>query len=898
MMDQEPSPENFGGPLPSFKWLCEELFVKLDRIHAENNKLTVTEQKRKVVEVFIQHWRGTVGPQFFPALRLIMPNKDRERLYNIKDYYLGKRVLELLKIPKSSSTTERVINWKRGTGERMSKICVEVLRERRPDVKGGGISIEELNRILDRLSSLDCKKQEQMTILRHCLDNMCFVEVRYFLDILLKKNIVRNMENTVLYMWHPDAVNYLKVVSDLRHLCDKLYDPGKRLSQAELSINLGFPFSPQLAKKPNISYANLVQSFQSNFVIEEKLDGERIQMHYINYGEEIRYWSRRGTDYTYLYGDSLTSGCISPHLRFLENVQSAVLDGEMVTYDPERNAILPFGALKSSAVQELQRIHGNITECDRLTARPLFIVFDILHLNGSSLVYKTLEHRKEFLNAVLRPTETFVEIINSVRATDESMIVKALETTISKGLEGIMVKQLQSKYYMDKRSDFWVKIKPEYLEQFGENVDLVVIGREKSKKDIYYCGLKVDDSPLFWCFCRVANGFDQDDYRKIEELTGGKWKSTETCMPPIDLIEFGKKIPPEWIDPRESFVIEVKARSVDRSLSRNYKVETTLYNAYSRRIRDDKDWKTATTLDEYKEIKLSSRDVGDDLHKLNVQRKRLQRKRKLENRDEEVWNLTLSSRQSSLFDGLTFMVISDGFYEGCKYFTTDIESVIRKNGGTITKNQALVEDVSLLRIIGNKKTLQAIYLREEGYDVFKVNWIFDSIRERQLCKVLPKHCLLVSSKLKEVAAQRVDSLGIGFTAMVTPGSLRRVLQEELQIDGPVLRGIELVQLFGGLKPYVYANDAYEQKMMELQLQRFGARVTSDLETCNIVIVSSDEACESQVKQMRGQLSSLAKYRDSKVETVRIVTMPWISKSIEEGVQADPRDFQAITNRDI
>lgn len=885
-------PANFGGPLPSFKWLCEELFCKLDKLHAEQNRVSVTEQKRRCIDLFFQQWRGTVGNDIYPAMRLILPHRDRERMYNIKDFYLGKRILELLKVPKGSPTTQKILKWKRGTGERMSEICVEVIKERRTDIKGGTVSITELNELLDKLAAFDCKRSQQMELFNYMFDRMCFLELRYLFDILLKKNIVRSMENSVLYAWHPDAINYLKVVTNLEPLCQKLYDPAVRLSQEELSINIGCPFAPQLAKKLHVSYAKAVQMLQHNFIIEEKMDGERMQMHYENYGASLHYWSRRGTEYTYLYGDTLTTGCISPHLKFIDSVQSIVLDGEMVTYDPQRNVVLPFGVLKGSAIQELQRLNGDIQQSDELTARPMFVVFDILYLNGSSLTNKSLEHRKQFLNAVLKPVPTFVEIIKVMKAHDESMVTKALELAISKGSEGIVIKQLQSKYYVDKRSDFWLKIKPEYLEEFGENVDLVVIGREKSKKDIYYCGLKVEGH-LFWCFCRVANGFDQDDYRKIDQLTQGKWRKTSESLPPTSLIEFGKRVPPEWIDPRESFVVEVKARSVDRSISRNYKIDTTLYNAYSRRIRSDKDWQTAATLEEYKAIKDSSRSAGTQNHALNVKHKLLERKRKLESQDEEDWNVDLTSIQSDIFRGLTFMAISDGFYEGVKYTDEEIVTIIRKNGGAVTKNQTLV-DPQNLRIIGNKQTAQAVSLREQGYDVLKLSWVFDSLRNKTITTVNPKHCMLVSEKTKKLSEKRVDSLGVGFTSLFSTESLTR-LMNGVEVECEVLQELKTIQLFGELKPCILSQDIYDKRFIELNLRAFGASPTA-LETCNIVVVSDKEHSDS-IKAMRLKLASLSEKTESAVFTARVVMANWVFQSIQEGTRADPQDFAVYTARD-
>lgn len=53
---------------------------------------------------------------------------------------------------------------------------------------------------------------------------------------------------------------------------------------------------------------------QDEFIIEEKLDGERIQLHKI--GDSYHYFSRKAHDYTYLYGkDAIEgSGSLTPFI--------------------------------------------------------------------------------------------------------------------------------------------------------------------------------------------------------------------------------------------------------------------------------------------------------------------------------------------------------------------------------------------------------------------------------------------------------------------------------------------------------------------------------------------------------------------------------------------------------
>ncbi|CAM9015651.1 unnamed protein product [Wickerhamomyces anomalus] len=866
-LEDEDAPKNFGGPLPSFKWLCEGLFDKLDKAFQKSNyytngRQTVTEQKQRIVDLF------------FPRVEK-----------------------HVLKIPKNSDSTTVIMNWKRSRnakGARMSEICIDVIKARRTDNKGGKISIGELNQILDKLARFDSKREEQIEILSYLIENMSFLELQYFFDILLKKNVVRNMENRILNSWHPDAQQYLSVVTSLKTVAYKLYDPSKRLNEHDLSINIGKPFAPQLSLKPHLTYAKVVQKLNNDFFIEEKMDGERIQIHYEDYGKVVHYWSRKATDYTYLYGENLEKGCISPHLKFVKAVKNCVLDGEMITYDPQRNAILPFGVLKGSAVTELQRLDKG--EIEELSARPLMMVFDLLYLNGRSLARVPLEERKKWLSQILSPTPKFVEIIQVSKADNEEAIKRALTQAIERGSEGVVLKQTRSLYQIDKRTDQWVKIKPEYLEEFGENVDLVVIGRERIQSFIVFVGL-----PMVLI---------KSEYREIERITKGKWKDYSKVKPPTSLLEFGKREPQEWIDPRESFVIEVKARSIDRSISKNYKTSTTLYNAYNRKIRDDKDWTTAATLDEYKAIKESRTSVNTTEQKLVTKKKRLIRKRKRESQDEEVWNdqdYLKISKNSNIFGDLTFMILSDAFYKNVRISINDLTELVHKNGGKITKNETKVPDLHNLRVVSDKFTIQADALSSKGFDVLKSSWFFKCIELGVILRVEPKYCFKVSENLKSKVETRVDSLGDSFSVPVTEDELikifednKNVVHEKSEIDEQLME----IPLFGGLKVYVSeledSSTHYLYQQATTKLKLFGAKITDGLEDCNLVVIPEyieHELVSNVVKDIRKKLSSLLKYTESSVTTARIVNDKWVSASIQQKTQVDAKDYPVIASRD-
>jgi len=90
------------------------------------------------------------------------------------------------------------------------------------------------------------------------------------------------------------------------------------------------------------------------FIMELKLDGERMQLH--KQDGTYRYYSRKGKDYTYLYGTSSREGSLTPFIHadcFADNVTSCIIDGEMLAYDPMTESFAPFTTLKSAALDRV-----------------------------------------------------------------------------------------------------------------------------------------------------------------------------------------------------------------------------------------------------------------------------------------------------------------------------------------------------------------------------------------------------------------------------------------------------------------------------------------------------------------------------------------------------------------
>lgn len=233
-------PHNFA-PSPDFKWLCDELFVKIDSIQKQPGKhgafKPLTRRYFEIISFFVKLWRKTVGDNIYPALILILPYRDH-RIFNIKDYTLIKAICSFLKLPVKSATEKRLLRWKRraGKGVKLSDFCVEEIKRRRSEpLTKEKITIDKLNECLDQLAEerttrgRGFKNLADSVIFKYCLDNMSFTEMKYYFDIILKNRVIGGQEHTFLNCWHPDARDYLSVVSDLKTVADKLWNPSHRL---------------------------------------------------------------------------------------------------------------------------------------------------------------------------------------------------------------------------------------------------------------------------------------------------------------------------------------------------------------------------------------------------------------------------------------------------------------------------------------------------------------------------------------------------------------------------------------------------------------------------------------------------------------------------------------------
>ena len=202
------------------------------------------------------------------------------------------------------------------------------------------------------------------------------------------------------------------------------------------------PIVPMLASTA-ASVSDAVSGFDRSSV-EWKLDGIRIQVH--RRDDEVRIYTRNLNEITHALPGIVEA------VRGLQ-VSQAVFDGEALWMAEHGPAAFQdtVSQIDSAAPPE-----GIVT-----------FLFDLLHLDGDDLLDTPLEERAARLEAVAAHLK-----IPSLVTSDPETAQQVLYESLRAGHEGVVVKDVASRYSAGRRGKAWRKVKPVLT------YDLVVLGAE------------------------------------------------------------------------------------------------------------------------------------------------------------------------------------------------------------------------------------------------------------------------------------------------------------------------------------------------------------------------------------------------------------------------------------
>lgn len=414
------------------------------------------------------------------------------------------------------------------------------------------------------------------------------------------------------------AVNIVKKVYSEVPSYDALLNASLKFPLTQLSQNCpfrpGIPVFPMLAK-PTKSIQEVLKRLNGlEFTCEFKYDGERAQIHKTPDGE-LKVFSRNLLTTTGKYSevaDYVQDAC-------KDDVESFVMDAEVVAYNRETGRLLPFQVLSTRKKKE-----------DGTPEVPVIVQgFDLMFLNGKSLMDTPFRERRALLKKHFPPVEgkfQYAKSLDFVEDGDTIELEKFLDASVKGQCEGLMVKTMDDIYEPSRRSLNWLKLKKDYLDGLGDSFDLVPLGAYygKGKRTGVYGAYLLAcydlDAEEFQSVCKIGTGFSDEDLKTLSAaLNDHKIDSKSSQYNVAEGLECDV-----WFEAVQ--VWEIKAADLSKSSLHRGAIGKTgepgrgigLRFPRFERIRDDKKPENATSSDQVLDIYYSQDavqghdDGGDD----------------------------------------------------------------------------------------------------------------------------------------------------------------------------------------------------------------------------------------------------------------------------------------------
>ncbi|XP_072950020.1 DNA ligase 3 isoform X2 [Epargyreus clarus] len=406
---------------------------------------------------------------------------------------------------------------------------------------------------------------------------------------------------------HPDAYQVFQTSRDLDMVLKRVLpqsagvkQKGASLNTVQAKLTLMTPVLPMLAEACK-SIEMAMKKCPNGMFSEIKYDGERVQVH--KKGDEFKYFSRALKP--------VMPHKVSHFKAYLPQAfpkgEDMILDAEVLMVDVNTGKPLPFGTL------------GKHKQAEFKDAQVCLYVFDCLYYNGDALIDWPIKKRRSILK------ENMVEVRNHVMFSEQELIqkpsdlAKMIAKVLQLGLEGLVLKDLESTYEPGKRH--WLKVKKDYLFDgaMADTADLVVLGawfgsgKKGGMMSVFLMGC-LDTSRNRWvAVTKVHTGHDDSTLERLQkELAPLMIKISQDQTKTPLWLDCNKGLIPDFVakDPKKQPVWEITGTELTKS---NLHIADGVSVRFPRvtRIRDDKDWKTATNFEELKQLYKTSKEKTD-----------------------------------------------------------------------------------------------------------------------------------------------------------------------------------------------------------------------------------------------------------------------------------------------
>jgi DNA ligase-1 len=330
-------------------------------------------------------------------------------------------------------------------------------------------------------------------------------------------------------------------------------------------------------------------------IVEPKYDGLRLQVHVKKFERKdrnqkygVKIYTRGLEVVTHMYPDIVAA--VEEDI----SCDNCILEGEALGYDTVNEKFLPF----QETIQR-KRKHDIADAAIRIPIR--LMTFDLLYLNGESLLSKPISERKRQLSSITFSKSSTIRLSPMTEISDPMEIEKLFDTYIADGLEGIMAKKPDSVNKPGAREYSWVKLKRSYSSKVNDTIDCVVMGYDagKGKRAAFgigavLVGIYDQKEEKFVSIAKIGTGMTDEEWKTL------KTQSAKYKVPNVpDVYKVVKEMGCDvWVEPH--IVLEIRSDEITQS-----KLHTSGWSLRFPRLerfRTDKKAEDATTKTELEKM--------------------------------------------------------------------------------------------------------------------------------------------------------------------------------------------------------------------------------------------------------------------------------------------------------
>ncbi len=389
--------------------------------------------------------------------------------------------------------------------------------------------------------------------------------------------------------------------SDLGRVGAVLREEG-RAGIRKISPMVGYPVRMALCERLG-SGEEIVEKI-GRAAVESKYDGFRCQIHVD--GKVSRLFSRNLEETTAMFPE------IARAAVEIFAGRSAIFEGEALGYDAENDSYHPFQVTITR-----KRKHNVLEKSSEIPLKCL--VFDILYLDGVSLMERPFSERRKILEGLFPvrvrgiadrelPPEGVFGASRLIVTEDPHEVDLFFDEVVEEGFEGVIAKRLDGVYAAGSRNFNWIKLKRSYKSALSDTVDLALIGYYRGKGLRTKLGIGAvlgavydPGTGEFQSVARIGSGLSEEGWRDLRAIL----EELRTEGPPAGVVS--GLVPDFWVRP--TVVVSVLADELTRSpthrAGRREGEEEGFALRFPRMVsgpRGDKRAEDATTADELRRL--------------------------------------------------------------------------------------------------------------------------------------------------------------------------------------------------------------------------------------------------------------------------------------------------------